>query len=237
MYRVVSRLILCFMASGSTAQLGSDQDQCKEVWGTPRSGTLDSQGNGTLKYAQRETDITLDFAEGVVWNAVYIENKLDEKGINSLLKLNSYEGRNTWTIWTPPGVPESDVEAAMWMCDDETGMAFFRDGNLNVKGMRGTPQPEKPQVTETSDSPVKESPAIALEQESEPTEIITAPKVVKRAPKPSKPSTMPVLGDTKLYTMQLLGEPSGIMESGGKEILVYGWGSVWFANGKVCKIN
>ena len=47
--------------------------------------------------------------------------------------------------------------------------------------------------------------------------------------KPKAP-ILPTRGMTKETVIRMLGQPSGIMSSGGRQILVYPWGSVWLTN-------
>jgi len=233
-FRVLA--VVCCTVGLTQAQIGSDADACKNVWGSPVSGRLDASGNGTLHYSQRGTDVALEFAEGIAWIAEYNKEEINEKDIDSLLRLNGHG--NEWLPWTAPGIPESKQQGSMWMRSDEDGMAFLKEGNFRVKGTRGMvlerearSAATKKKVSDPEEKVVVPNPENIKVAET------PAPKTMTPAPKPTAPGKMPSLGDLKEDALSLLGEPSGTMESGGKEILVYGWGSVWIDKGLVCEIT
>ena len=55
--------------------------------------------------------------------------------------------------------------------------------------------------------------------------------------KPKAPAILPAKGDSREETVRLLGHPSGIMASRGREVLVYPWGNVWVSKEKVIGIE
>jgi hypothetical protein len=60
-------------------------------------------------------------------------------------------------------------------------------------------------------------------------------KRVARMPqwKPQAPAVLPATGDSTEAALRLLGNPTGTVSTGGREILLYPWGAVWTSNGVV----
>jgi len=206
-------------------QLGKNEAQCKKIWGTPE-GELDSDGIGNLKYSAVRTTITLEFDHGLVVSGTYAKPGLDEHDVDALLKLNS--NQHDWHLWTQPGVSASLHEPRMWMRQDELAMAELDEGAFRVFGSLVEPEPEKPPVVQMSEAPS------ATRQD----EVAVVPKVevVEKEPV-ARPERLPEVGDSKQTVFSMLGDPSGTMETGGNEILVYNWGSVWIAGDKVVSIK
>lgn len=232
--KIFGLLILgCCMAGGVFAQVNMQQDACNKIWGSPESGELDEHGDGALRYHSRETDITLEFERSYVLRAVYRKSAMNERDIDSLLRMNN--GHVEWAAWSPPGIPPEELLSTTWLRTDDRAMARFQDGVLQVVGSpEPDEQPEKMAVAEKTEENGAEVVAV-------PAPAVAAAPTKQKAravpPKVSVPKTMPAVGDSKMAALRLLGEPSGIMESGDKEILVYAWGSVWVANNKVIQVN
>jgi len=55
--------------------------------------------------------------------------------------------------------------------------------------------------------------------------------------KPAAPGDLPSKGDSREEAIRVLGKPSGIMQSGGREVLVYPWGNVWIVDGVVAGVE
>lgn len=219
------------LTAGSVlAQIGFDEAQCAKVWGSPVGGKLDELGIGMLRYDSKGTDISLAFMEGVVQKASYRKDGMNERDVDSLLRLNN--NKCGWEVWTPPGIPASELTSTMWLRDDEGAMANLKDGTLRVVGSAVEPRPDTPNKKPRTPAPEKVAavkpkpvaPAPRLEQKEKPEE-------------QKRPDVLPVVGDSKKRVVELLGDPTGIMESNGKEIMLYSWGNIWVAEGLVISIN
>jgi len=55
--------------------------------------------------------------------------------------------------------------------------------------------------------------------------------------RPAAPGDLPSKGDSREDVIRVLGKPSGIMQSGGREVLVYPWGNVWIVDGVVAGVE
>lgn len=209
------------------AQLGKNEAHCKKIWGTP-DGELESNGVGKLKYSAAGTSVTLGFERGLVVTASYDKPDLGNHDVKALLELNRDDWQ--WDVWTPPGIPASEVQVRMWLRNDEMAMAELDGSTLNVFGSLAEPEPEP----EPEQNPVEGSAQAAA---ASPENKAVEPQGGAEKVEVARPEQMPELGDSKETVFSILGDPSGIMESGGKEILVYGWGSIWIAGDKVVSIN
>ena len=213
-------------AGAATAQLGSTEAECGETWGSSVGGRLDEAESGLLHYSSRGVSIELEFFEGKVFRARYHKIDMNEKDVDSLLRLNN--NNVEWVVWTVPGIPVSEQKSNLWMRSDEAAMAELNDGKL---GILGTPPvarsiPRRVEVTEAkpheANSPVPSS---------------EKPEKTRKTPVVQRPEALPVAGDSQEYALQLLGEPTGTMMTGKKEILIYEWGNIWVAQGKVISVN
>lgn len=217
-------------AGSVVAQIGFDEAQCAKVWGSPVGGKLNEFGMGMMRYDSKGTEISLVFMDGLVQKASYRKDGMNERDVDSLLRLNN--NKTGWEVWTPPGIPASELTSTMWLRDDEGAMANLKEGTLRVVGSAVEPRSDPPSKKPHVPAPEK----VAAVQ---PKPIATAPPLAKqeKPEKQKKPDVLPIVGDSKERVVELLGDPTGIMESNGKEIMLYSWGNIWVAEGHVISIN
>ena len=55
--------------------------------------------------------------------------------------------------------------------------------------------------------------------------------------KPAAPGDLPSKGDSREKAIRVLGKPTGTMQSGEREVLVYPWGNVWVVEGVVTGVE
>lgn len=63
------------------------------------------------------------------------------------------------------------------------------------------------------------------------------PVASRRRWRPAAPDNLPRKGDSKASVLRELGMPGGRMVSGGREALVYAWGTVWIDQGLVIEVE
>ncbi len=222
-------IALVFWGSGVYAQLGVDQAACKKIWGSPVGGELDKDDSGLLRYYSRATSIELEFFEGVTFRAQYRKEGMGEKDLDSLLRLNNNQVE--WEVWTVPGIPLSEQKPIRWMRSDESAMAELKDEKFTVL----TASPVSRQRVKRA---ARVSPKSVAGTSRSPAASKKSPAVAKKLPASVKfPKALPVVGDSRERVLHLLGEPSGTMMTGGKEILIYDWGNIWIAQSKVISVN
>lgn len=225
--KIESTIVAVVLAAGAaSAQLGSTGAQCAKVWGSPVGGKLDKSGSGLLRYSSRGVAIELDFFEGTAFRARYSKPGMDDKDVDSLLRLNN--NKVEWDVWTIPGIPLSEQKSTRWMRSDEGAMAELKEGKLSI--LMASPV-SRQRVKATASQPKSAKTPTATSQ--------PPPPKKKPAGKPpvERPEALPIVGDSRDRALELLGAPSGTMMAGEKEILVYDWGNIWVAQGKVIRVN
>ena len=121
---------MALVAGSASAQLGATVPQCEKTWGNPVGGKLDKSGSGLLRYSSKGVAIELDFFEGMAFRARYSKPGMDDKDVDSLLRLNNNKAE--WDVWTIPGIPASEQKSTRWMRSDEGAMAELKDGKLSI---------------------------------------------------------------------------------------------------------
>jgi len=195
-----------FLACTAFAQIGQDATQCGKIWGNPVGGKLDDSGCGMLRYSTKGISIDLEFSGGMVFRAHYRKADLDEKDLDSLLRLNN--NKSEWEVWTIPGIPASEQKSSQWMRSDEAAMAELKDGQLSVLGSPPVAATPKPRISQAIQEASPKPAAPAVEKTALP------PKKPNPAPTVQRPDTLPSVGDSKAEVLHLVGNPSGTMMSG-----------------------
>ncbi len=230
--KTIGILLLAVSVSGGVfAQIGLNPEKCGKIWGSPENGPLDADGHGVLKYYSRGTDVVLTFEQGLVLQAFYRKADINERDINSLLQLNKNQAE--WMPWSPPGIPPEDVVGTTWFRSDEAAMARLDGEQLRIVGSRYGSDPA-PRAVKPS---IQKAPLKASEPKATSTPEKKKAVVRREVPRSSVPQTLPVVGDSRQQVINLLGEPSGVVEASGKEVLVYGWGNIWITEDKVISVN
>jgi hypothetical protein len=224
--KTMACLLVALPLAGS-AQLGMDADYCKRIWGSPQ-GELSADGAGSLAYSAADTSVELGFERGLVVGATYGKPGLDKRDSEALLELNG--NSHDWHVWTQPGVPGNLSQPRMWMRQGEMAMAELDGDTFRFFGSLALPESEPAAVQAAAAGGAQG--ADARQEDAAP----TAVDVVDKVPV-VRPDILPEPGDSRAAVLSLLGDPSGTMESDGKEILVYGWGSVWIAADKVVSVD
>jgi hypothetical protein len=231
MFRYTVVLITSFVALTASAQLRQSPDACRKMWGSPSGSRLDDEGTGRLTYESRGTRVTLEFDQLQVYSAHYSRSDFSRTDIEALLKLNCED--QTWIAWTPPGIPASEVKGRIWMRSDDAAMAELRNGRLSILGQPVIIRAD----TETNQviKPSRASETVAPVAPAKKPVVVPAKKVSRSTP--ARPAQLPEVGATMAQAEVILGPPNGIMDTGGKQVMIYAWGNVWIAEGKVESID
>lgn len=247
--------------SAALAQVGGERIACETTWGAATGGSLDRLGYGTLHFREADLVVAIDFVQGTAQRIVYRNPSLDETAIVRLLQKNS-DGIG-WDRLVVPGRqatrPDEPVDLR-WMRTDEMALAQFSPGVLTILGagwyqhVANPPPPpppegeapgEAPEASEapaeaagTIDAPIKEPPAEPPEEITPTTTYYqdTTDRRPARAAAP-RPDHLPAKGDRREVAVRILGQPTGRMMSGGREVMVYPWGKVWLADGMVLRVE
>jgi hypothetical protein len=123
---------MLLMVSGAQAQIGHKPVECRERWGKPVAGHVETNGYGTLRFAAGDISITIDFVSGTAQRVICRKALLNDADIGRLLTANADEAQ--WQTWITPGRKPVEGDPRRWIRSDERGMAKLVPGMLTIQG-------------------------------------------------------------------------------------------------------
>lgn len=222
--RIISIIVTLVWAGTAFGQIGLDGQACRQTWGDPVSGLVDSNGCGTLVFGSEKGSVEVGFLEGVARRVVYRSWGTNDSAIGKCLEDN---GQGVaWQMWSPPGAGGDGEPVRRWIRGDEMAMARLVGGDLTVMGWQWD------QCRTNTTPPAERAPS-----GTEPAEKNSASVQAVPALKPGPPAVLPATGAPRETAIRLLGQPGGRMKQGPREALVYPWGTVWCQDDKVMAVE
>jgi hypothetical protein len=205
--------------------------QCVALWGEPVAVSDGAGGARSVVFSNATVHVEAGLVDGVVTRLVYRGLQMEYRDIPEILAANAAE--QTWHRWSPPRATGSADGRRQWMRSDEMAMAFYEHDTMTVIGSDWN----RAQLVAVAETPEGLSAMAVATPTNTPVEPAPAAPPAIAEVKTPRPDTVPVIGDSRVTAIRILGPPPGSLRNGSREILSYPWGSVCLTDGRVVSIK